>query len=224
MSTNTSGPRALPTSVYVVAGVIAAAVGFGAVYVSRAPSDNVAVPGKSAAVSEAPAKREAGAPAASGTRSPLSTGEMTAFVFKKAPEPVPELSFVDGTGKARTLKDWQGRVVLLNLWATWCAPCRKEMPSLERLQKELGSDKFEVVALSVDRGGIEATKKFLDQVKVTGLGLYVDDTMRTTSTLRAVGMPTTLLIDKQGREVGRLIGPAEWDSADAKRLVEAELK
>lgn len=219
MSKDTGSQTAVSTATYVWAAALAGAVGFAAVYVSRGPSDNAA-PAARPAVTAA-AGPEAAHPSA--TRSTLSTGEMTAFVFKKAPEPLPEVAFVDGGGKTHTLKDWQGRVVLLNLWATWCAPCRKEMPSLERLQKVLGSDTFEVVALSVDRGGIEATKKFLGQIKVTGLNLYVDDTMRATSTLRAVGMPTTLLIDRQGREVGRLIGPAEWDGADARRLVESEL-
>jgi thiol-disulfide isomerase/thioredoxin len=149
----------------------------------------------------------------------LNQGHMTAFVFRKEPEALPEITFTDGAGKPMSLADFKGRKVLLNLWATWCAPCRKEMPALERLQKELGSERFEVVALSVDRGGIEASKKFLDQIKVSALGLYVDATGRANATLRAVGLPTTLLIDEQGREIGRLVGPAEWDSEDAKRLV-----
>jgi len=97
------------------------------------------------------------------------------------------------------------------------------MPALERLQKELGSDRFEVVALSIDRGGADAAKKFLDQIKVEKLALYVDATARSSSALKAVGMPTTLLIDRQGRELGRLVGPAEWDSADAVRLIKAAL-
>ncbi|HEX7076610.1 MAG TPA: TlpA disulfide reductase family protein [Hyphomicrobiaceae bacterium] len=148
---------------------------------------------------------------------------MAAFVFKKAPEPLPEFTFMDGSGAERTLKDWQGRVVLLNLWATWCAPCRKEMPTLERLEQALGSDKFQVLALSVDRGGAEASKKFFDQISVEALDLFVDPTGRATSQLKAVGLPTTLLIDAQGREIGRLTGPAEWDSEDAKRLIQAVL-
>ncbi len=218
MSTKAGGTRALPTGVYVAAGVIAAAVGFGAVYVSRAPSDNVAVQGKPAAVTQD------AAPAATGARSTLSTGEMTAFVFKKTPEELGEVKFADRTGQVRTLAEWKGKVVLLNLWATWCAPCRKEMPSLDRLQKELGSDKFEVVALAVDRGGADAVLKFLDGIKVANLTPYFDATTRATGTLRAVGLPTTILIGKDGREIGRLSGPAEWDGSDAKRLVEAQLR
>lgn len=197
-----------------------ALVGFGAVYVTLGRPDNVLPP----RTNSAPVS--GGAPQAlpSGPGSnPLSRGEMAAFVFRKAPEALPEVSFVDGTGAARTLKDWQGKVVLLNLWATWCAPCRKEMPSLDRLQKELGSDRFEVVALSVDRAGIEGSKKFLDEINVSALKLYVDPTARATSGLKAVGLPATLLIDAQGREIGRLTGPAEWDSEDAKRLIQALL-
>ena len=163
--------------------------------------------------------------AASGTGgAALNSGQMTAFVFKKTPEPLPEVSFTDASGKAMTLAAFKGKTVLLNLWATWCAPCRKEMPDLDRLQKELGSDRFEVVALSVDRQGVEAARKFLDGIKVENLKLYIDPTARAATTLRAVGMPTTILINAEGREVGRLVGPAEWHSADAKRLIEASLR
>lgn len=163
-------------------------------------------------------------PQTTNSRSALSTGEMTTFVWKQQPEQVPVITFSDADGKQRTLADWKGRVVLLNLWATWCAPCRKEMPSLDRLQVELGSKDFEVVALGVDRLGLAGGKKFLEQTKVTRLALYVDATARAGNTLRAVGMPATLLIDREGREVGRLTGPAEWDSPEAKRLIEAVLK
>ena len=149
---------------------------------------------------------------------------MAAFVFKKTPEALPDFVFLDATGKERTLKDWRGKVVLLNLWATWCIPCRKEMPGLERLQKDMGSDKFEVVAVSADRKGIEGAKTFLDGIKVSGLGLYADPSVRVTSTLKAIGLPATLLLDREGREIGRLTGPAEWDSADAKALVKAALR
>jgi thiol-disulfide isomerase/thioredoxin len=149
---------------------------------------------------------------------------MAAFVFRKEPEALPAIKFQDAEGRERTLTDWRGKVVLLNLWATWCLPCRKEMPSLDRLQKELGSDKFEVVALSVDRKGVEASKKFLNETKVERLGLYVDASARAISELRVVGLPATLLLDGQGREIGRLLGPAEWDSEDAKRLIRSVLQ
>ncbi len=149
---------------------------------------------------------------------------MAAFVFRKAPEDLPEVKFLDAAGKERTLADWRGKVVLLNLWATWCLPCRKEMPALDRLQREMGSDKFQVVAVSVDRTGLAGARKFLDETKAGKLALYADPTARMATTLRAAGLPATLLLDAQGREVGRLLGPAEWDSDDAKRLIRAALK
>ena len=148
---------------------------------------------------------------------------MATFVFRKTPEALPAISFVDAAGTARTEADLKGRVILLNLWATWCAPCLKEMPALDRLQKELGSDKFEVVALSVDRAGPDAAKKFLDKIKVQHLKLYADASAKAAISLKAVGMPTTLLLNAKGEEIGRLVGPAEWDSADAKTLIQAAL-
>lgn len=200
----------------------AALVGFGAVYVTLAPNDNVRTSTPAAPAPQSTAKAAERLPRGPGAN-PLSKGEMAAFVFKKEPEPLPELAFIDGTGAERSLKDWEGRVVLLNLWATWCAPCRKEMPALDRLQQALGSERFEVVALSVDRGGTEKSQTFLDQIGVQALKLYLDPTARATSQLKAVGLPATLLIDGQGREIGRLTGPAEWDSEDAKRLIQAAL-
>lgn len=188
---------------------IAMLAGFAAVYVTLGRPDNVAPP-----ATQAPERSSAGPGI-----NPLSRGHMAAFVFRKAPEALPEVKFQDGQGKERTLADWQGKVVLLNLWATWCVPCRKEMPALDRLQQEMGSEKFEVVAISVDRKGLEASRKFLEETQVRHLALYADATARMTSDLRAVGLPATLLLDTQGREVGRLLGPAEWDSEDAKRLI-----
>ncbi len=201
----------------------AALVGFGAIYVTLGRPDNVKAPASvGAPAAPAPSAQPQALPSGPGANS-LSKGDMAAFVFKKQPEALPELTFFDGSGAERSLKDWEGRVVLLNLWATWCAPCRKEMPALDRLQQALGSDRFEVVALSVDRGGAEASKKFLDQIDVGSLKLYVDPSARATSQLKAVGLPSTLLIDANGREIGRLTGPAEWDSDDAKRLIQAVL-
>jgi thiol-disulfide isomerase/thioredoxin len=208
--------------------VVAAILGFAAVYVTLGRADNVrpslqpVATGERIQVAQAP-----GAPAAlpSGPgANPLSVGQMAAFVFRKVPEALPEVTFLDGTGQERTLKDWRGKVVLLNLWATWCAPCRKEMPSLERLNKELGSDKFEVVAVSADKSGIDGARKFLDQLKIERLGIFADPTIRIHSALKAIGMPATILIDAEGREIGRLVGPAEWDSAEAKRLIRAVLR
>jgi thiol-disulfide isomerase/thioredoxin len=154
----------------------------------------------------------------------LNTGHMAAFVYKAEPVALPALRFVDAKGQEKTLKDWQGKVVLLNLWATWCAPCRKEMPDLDKLQAEMGSDTFEVVALGVDRGGVKAAEKFLEQVGTKKLALYVDPTAKLANELRVIGLPATLLIDGQGREIGRLLGPAEWASDDAKALIKSVMR
>lgn len=198
--------------------ILPAAAGFGAVYVMARGADNAVAPPQAKSPSAATVLAQT-APAS--TVNPLSQGEMVKFVFKKEPEPMPEIAFVDGTGVAKSLKDFNGKVVLLNLWATWCLPCRKEMPALDKLQAALGSDKFEVVALSIDRAGIEASRKFLDSIKVTNLKLYVDPTAKANGPLKIFGMPTTILIDAQGREVGRLLGEAEWDSEDAKKLIKS---
>ena len=201
------------TIALVLAATLPAMAGFGAVYVSARSADN-------AAEAERQQIAQATVTPASSTN-PLSQGEMIKFVFKREPEAVGEIAFVDGTGAPKTLADFKGRVVLLNVWATWCVPCRKEMPALDRLQKELGSDKFEVVALSVDRGGVEASRKFLDSIGVSSLKLYVDPTGKMSSPLKIIGMPTTLLLNADGREVGRLTGEAVWDSDDAKKLIKA---
>jgi thiol-disulfide isomerase/thioredoxin len=222
MSTEAPGHNAIGKSTLALgAAAIAAVVGFAAVYVTLGRPDNAVRTAAPAATQPPPSPQAL--PTGPGSN-PLSQGHMAAFVFRKAPEALPEVKFQDGTGKERTLADWNGKVVLLNLWATWCLPCRKEMPALDRLQKELGSERFEVVAVSVDRKGADASKKFLDETQVENLKLYVDQTTRMTSDLKVIGLPATLLIDGQGREIGRLLGPAEWDSEDAKRLIGAALK
>ena len=149
--------------------------------------------------------------------------EVANFANHPEPKPLPEVAFQDGEGKPRTLSDFQGRVVLLNLWATWCGPCRREMPTLSRLQERLGGPEFEVAALSVDRAGPKVMREFYAEVGVGNLALYIDPSMKATRTLSAIGLPTTLLLDRQGREVGRLVGPAEWDSPEAIALVQREL-
>ena len=154
----------------------------------------------------------------------FSKGELTAFVFKKKRVEVAEINFTDGEGKPLTLAEWKGRVVLLNLWATWCAPCRKEMPGLDRLQGAMGGEDFEVVALSVDRKGIGPSAKFLKEVGAKSLKLYVDDTSKSMFEMRARGLPATYLIDREGRLIGQLVGPAEWDTEEAKALIEATIK
>jgi thiol-disulfide isomerase/thioredoxin len=127
------------------------------------------------------------------------------------PKPVPELTFLDEGGEEVTLRDFEGDVVVLNLWATWCAPCRREMPSLDRLQAELGEDGLTVVALSLDRGDVGKVREFFEELEIANLAIYRDP--------EAPGLPTTIVIDRTGQEVGRLLGPAEWDSEQALALL-----
>jgi thiol-disulfide isomerase/thioredoxin len=161
---------------------------------------------------------------AAGDRPSYNRGTMTAFVMRKEPVALPDIAFKDGKGNPVTLADWRGRVVLINLWATWCAPCRREMPALDRLQVKLGGDDFEVVAISVDRKGAEASAKFLSETGAENLALYVDETFKVARDLKAPGLPVTILVDRQGREIGRLTGPAEWDTADALTLIKAVIE
>jgi len=153
----------------------------------------------------------------------FAVGPMAAFLVKTDRPSVPDLAFKDASGSEVKLSKWQGRVVLLNLWATWCAPCRREMPILNDVQKQLGSKDFEVVALSVDRKGLEASAAFLKETGADSLGLYADETTTSLNALQALGLPVTLLIDRKGREIGRLLGPADWNSGEAIALMKAAL-
>ncbi len=146
------------------------------------------------------------------------------FDLLDPPRPLPELRFVDGEGRPLTLADFRGKVILLNIWATWCIPCLREMPTLDRLQAKLGGPRFEVVVLSIDIGGIPVVEKFYRALKLDSLGIYVDKTLRVKRDLGIVGIPTTLLIDRQGREIGRLAGPAEWDSKEAIKAIRRYLE
>lgn len=164
------------------------------------------------------------APAAGGSLSKaLSTATLAAFLIHPEPKPLPDIAFADGEGKPLKLSDWKGRVVLINLWATWCAPCRKEMPDLAKLQRELGSDQFEVVAISVDRKGAEASSAFLTETGADALKLYVEPTTKIVGELQSAGLPATILVDRQGRELGRLLGPAHWAAPEAVALIKAAL-
>ena len=137
------------------------------------------------------------------------------MAMSDTPKPLPEIQFTDGAGKARTLGDFKGKVVLLNVWATWCVPCRKEMPTLDRLQAALGGADFEFVALSIDAKGMDAVNKFYAESGIQHLARYVTPAGNAAlETLGVFGLPATLLIDRQGRELGRKIGPAEWDSPE----------
>ena len=136
------------------------------------------------------------------------------FVLYGSAQPLPDARFVDASGASLRLSAFRGKVLLLNVWATWCGPCRKEMPTLDRLQAKLGGGDFQVIPLSTDSRGFEAIDVFFREIGATHLGKFLDVYNEAMGNLNIVGIPTTLLIDRQGRELGRLVGPAEWDSPD----------
>ena len=152
-----------------------------------------------------------------------ATGQLAAFKATDRAISVTELAFNDESGTKRSLADWQGKTVLFNLWATWCAPCRAEMPALDALQKDLGGDRFEVVPVSVDLGTPEKPRRFYSEIGMKNAGFFHDGDLETLNVLKkaglAFGLPATLLINKSGCVLGTLNGPAEWHSDDAKELV-----
>ena len=158
---------------------------------------------------------------------PLAKGEVAGVQVQENPKAVPNLSFKAADGTEKTLADLKGKTVLLNLWATWCAPCRQEMPALDQLQAKLGSKDFEVVAVNIDTRNPDKPKQFLADMKIANLAFYADPSARIYQDLKAIGkafgMPTTMIIDKEGCEVGYLAGPAEWSSADGLALVGAAI-
>ena len=154
----------------------------------------------------------------------LAVGEMRNFTFFDPPKAAPDVAFVDARGRELGLADFRGKFVLVNLWATWCGPCRREMPSLDRLQARLGGGDFAVLALSQDRKGPGVVARFLAEIGAERLGVHVDPSARSARRLGAVGLPTSVLLDREGRIVGRLIGPAEWDSDEAARLIKTVIR
>jgi len=159
---------------------------------------------------------------------PLARGEVAAFTVADGSQRLPDLAFRDANGTERNLADWRGRTVLLNLWATWCVPCRKEMPALDALEGKLGGPAFEVVAVNIDTRNADKPRVWLNEVGVGRLGYYADPSAKIFQDLktmgRAAGMPTTLLVDPAGCEIGTIFGPAEWASEDAVKLVTAALQ
>lgn len=158
---------------------------------------------------------------------PLVHGEVAALSLAHTGFLVPDLAFKDAVGHDRTLKDWRGRTVLLNLWATWCLPCRKEMPALDALEGALGGARFEVVAVNIDTRDSVKPHAWLEEVGVNRLAYYADASAKVFQDLkligRAFGLPTTMLVDPAGCEIGTAAGPAEWASEDGLKLVRAAL-
>jgi thiol-disulfide isomerase/thioredoxin len=169
-----------------------------------------------------------GAVALSNRIAPLAHGEVAALTMASAPLRLPDLAFLDGGGQPKKLSDWRGRTVLVNLWATWCVPCRKEMPALDHLQARLGSPEFQVVAINIDTRDPAKPKAFLKDANLTKLDYFTDTNAKVFQDLksvgRALGMPTSVLVDGQGCEIATIAGPAEWDSDDAVKLISAAMK
>jgi thiol-disulfide isomerase/thioredoxin len=147
-----------------------------------------------------------------------------AFTPLDQPRSLPEFRIIDDDGRTLSMADFSGRLVLLNLWATWCVPCRREMPSLDRLQAAFDGTDFDVVALSLDRKGVPVVRAFYDEFAIAALDLYVAKSSTVTRALGVIGLPTTLLVDRTGRELGRVVGPAEWDSPEFMALVRRYLE
>ncbi len=158
---------------------------------------------------------------------PLAKGEVAAVTMTTKPMRLPDLAFTDAAGTPKKLSDWRGRTVLVNLWATWCVPCRKEMPALDALQAKLGSPDFEVVAVNIDTRDLDKPKAFYKEEGLNRLAFFSDSKAKVFQDLkgvgRALGMPTTVLVDGEGCEIASLAGPAEWASEDAVRLISAAL-
>lgn len=159
---------------------------------------------------------------------PLIHGEVAAINPATSGLRIPDLTFQDASGATRKLSEWRGKVVLLNLWATWCVPCRREMPALDALQAKLGGTQFDVVAVNIDTRNLDKPKSWLKTAGVTTLNYFSDEKARVFQELkaigRAIGMPTSVLIDANGCEIGTMAGPAEWASDDGVALIKAAVQ
>jgi len=213
----------LPTGKLIaIAGLAGLLAGGAAIYVKESLSGNATgavASAEPAACPMAAAKAEA--------ITPFSKGQVAAMRTVDNFRTLPNLVFNGPDGQKRTIADFAGKTLLVNIWATWCVPCREEMPALNALQKDLGSDTFEVVAINVDTGDDEKPKAFLEETKVKDLRYYRDASMGVFNTLKkeglAFGLPVTLLMDDKGCLISAMNGPAAWDSEDAKALINAAL-
>ena len=207
-----------------LAGVIA---GIGAVYVMERPSGNVVAANVSSENDEASAQCALKADSLKALDA-AATGGVAAMRPAEKPISVAHLAFTGPDGKQMTLGDYKGKTLLVNLWATWCAPCREEMPALDKLQAEKGGKDFDVVAINIDTGSDDKPKCFLSEIGIKNLTLHRDATMASFNELKrknlAFGLPVTLLVDKDGCQIASMNGPAPWEGPDAMKLIEAAQK
>ncbi len=154
----------------------------------------------------------------------IRSAERLQLLFRDRPADLPDIQFVDGDGRALSLRDFRCRPVLLNIWATWCVPCRKEMPSLDRLQAKFDPSRFLVLTLSIDNRGIPVVRQFYQELGLKSLGIYADQSGAALGLIGAPGLPTTVLLNEQGQEIGRRIGPAEWDSPASMDLLRKHMR
>jgi thiol-disulfide isomerase/thioredoxin len=151
----------------------------------------------------------------------LRSGDMEKLVFLAAPAEVPQTPFTDIDGAEHTLSQFQGKYVLVNFWATWCAPCRKEMPMLSALQSEFGGDNFEVVTIATGRNSVPGIQKFFAEIGVSNLPLYLDPKQQLARDMAILGLPISIILDPEGREIARMRGDATWDGDSAKAIIAA---
>jgi thiol-disulfide isomerase/thioredoxin len=198
-----------------LAGILAGAV---AVYVMERPSGNIVAgtnpSADQCALKTADAKKLDGA----------AVGAVAAMRGADAPQSMSALTFTAPDGKPARLGDFKGKTLLVNLWATWCVPCREEMPALDALETKKGGDNFQVVTINIDTGDDEKPKAFLSEIGVKSLLLYRDPSMGVFNDLKrknlAFGLPVTMLVDKEGCQIAAMNGPADWSSDDAARFVD----
>ncbi|KGF70655.1 sodium:dicarboxylate symporter, partial [Hoeflea sp. BAL378] len=206
-----------------IAIALGAAVGAAGIYGKESPSGNAPAPESLASKGEEVACQAD--PEMLARLKPLARGEVAAMTVREDPISLPQMSFLAADGTTASLADFTGQAMLVNLWATWCAPCREEMPALSELERELGDDAFKVLAINIDTGDVSKPQAFLDEIGVANLGLYRDASMDVFNILKreglAFGLPVTLMIGKDGCLLGAMNGPAEWASDDAKALIAA---
>ncbi len=149
----------------------------------------------------------------------LRAGSMLKMQFHGTPRPVPQVAFEDAKGKSHTLDEYRGKYVLVNFWATWCVPCRTEMPTLDGLQAKLGGDKFQVVPIGTLRTTLPGVHRFFGQEKITHLPVRLDPHSKFAREMRIMALPISVILDPQGREIARIIGEADWTSPSAVAIV-----